>query len=1117
MKRRLATAVTSLLAAAAIVGGSVVLIGLILGYRPVVITSGSMAPSAPVGAVVIAHPADPSTVAIDDVLVMRSDGRPTVSHRVVDLQRSPSGHPLAVTRGDANPSVDPIPHQVSERDLVGRWVVPHIGRVLMVARSPLLVLLVVVTAVLVSAGLALRRIWSSSSGLVAGRVMGLMIIGITIVTSGVASALYGSSGAVGANLFTTADCYDGQPAGVQSGSLTMPTDGTINVPITSVDTSQSFLLFSTRSSGNRPANSQVRGQLATATTIEFHRLSGSPTPLPIVIEWSLVTYSCGVEVQRGVVSGPGGSSIDVPLTAVDPTTTFVTASQSTNPVNGTTGADDFVISELTGPTNLRIRAAATASIDADQTIAWQVVSFTAPGDAAVQRVGTTLSAGTGVVDLALATPVDPASTFVIGSMASPSSGSDIGERLVRVELLDSTTVRVERVVTTDEVEVDVQIVELGDGTTVQSGVIQLDPAESTGSITISAVDIARSTATSTVSGPGGLSHGATDQVADDILGEAAVTVRLDDPTTVTITRAATASTARFTWQVITWGGPNWADPQALFRQRIDVTAGAVDAPNGYTTPVTFDHRAMVDAGLATASGDDLRLWRFDGTAWTELDRVRDEGSGWNQTNTTIWFRTTAAIPSAATDTYWLYLGNDAAPLLDDPANVWLIDEPFDGSTLGVFEDRTGGTNWYGADPWTRRMVISIDASTVSTTLTDEVVLVDVTDADLAANAQSDGADLRFTAADGTTPLPHRIEAWNAGTGQIRAWVRVPSIDALSSTDIHLYYGAANAPRQDRPRLVWPGELAVWSNSDGVDPALDDASTNNRDGIDGGTALVSSPLTLPSGPLTIAASFDRSSIGGVDPLLVSQGDPTTTGVFDLGLDTTTSPGNTLGRFRGRFSGSVITLTTPPLPSGRQQLVVIIDASTVTLSVDGVAVDSAALSGATLDRIERSVDVHPDGEQVRLSSGAWSTARLGFAAANFADPGTVAAPGTPSGGSWFGQGPWIERRPVMIRPELTDGTLAGYPVRIQITDPGLAAGTQTDGDDFVFVDADGVTRLDHRIGSWNPGTGQLTAWVRVPTIDPASGASIFLYSDNPAAVDQSDPISLWGENAELVLNN
>ncbi len=762
---------------------------------------------------------------------------------------------------------------------------------------------------------------------------------------------------------------------------------------------------------------------------------------------------------------------------------------------------------------------------------------------------TTLAPGSSVATISLPSPVDPGSSFVLAATASPSSNPAIGDRLVRARLVDPTTVEVARFASGAAVEVNVQVVELLDGSTVRSGVLDLSPAQTTKSVTIPAVDAGRTSAFSTLMVPGSASGGATDQVGDDIVGEGSVTVTVTDASTITVERTASASSASFAWQAVTWGGPRWADLASPFRQRIDVTGGVVDAPDGYTTSLTFDHLALVDAGLALPSGDDVRIWRHDGLAWSQLDRVLDDDSSWNAADTTIWFRTREPVAAGQTVTYWMYFGDPAPPPpWDDPDQVWLLREGFEDGTLGVFEDRTGGSGWYRALPWTRRATVTVPAGAVDSDLTGQPVLVRVTDPDLGANAQPDASDIRFTASDGFTGLAHEVETFDSATGTLTAWVRVPMVSSVTDTTLYLYYGAADAPAQARPRQVWLDDLAVWNlarDPAGPAPTLDDSGNGNHDGLALGDAVLvagpsgsavaldgavdrleSAPFDLPDRPLTIAAWF-RADALGVDPVVVAQGDPATSGVFELAIDTTTVPGSPTARVRLRTGGSFAEISAGAITvGGWHHLAAVWDGSLLTLYLDGAAVGSVPAAGALPDGSSMPVVIGGDPagsrtleglvDQVRIGSGAWSPSRVSFVARQLTDPAATATVSAASVGTWFDQGDWSFRRPLTVDASKVAGPLTDYPLLVQLSDPQLGSGAQADGDDLVFVAADGVTRLDHQIESWDPGTGTLTAWVRMPVLDAATNR-LFLYLGNAGAVDQSDPIGVWGPDADLVLTN
>lgn len=1156
--RAAAGAVAALLIAAVMVLGA----GLLQGYRPVVITTGSMTPTASAGSVVIAQPAD--GVRMGDILVMRRDGRATVTHRVVEIERNTDGELYAITRGDANENIDAAPYPISGSELVGRWVVPGVGSALLALGSPVVGLAVVLAAVTVMVTTVLRRIWHRTdltpvdeepepavAAPTVGRPLRMRgaalatVIGVFLGGTGVAWSLYIGVASVGGNVFSSSECYDARLAGVQSGQVINTTSGIQSVSIAAVDPNASFLLFSVRSASNEPADSVVMGHLVGPTTLEFTRQSDAGAPPAITIEWSVVEYACGVSVQRGVVAGDNTSQIDVPITPVDPTTTFVTGSFAPAANSTDHQLDELQAYELVGGNTVRIRTDPAQSFPVTAGFSWQAITFTAPGDAAVQRATTTLGPGSGVTTIPLGFPVDPETTLVIASTTSPSTGNDVGERLVRVRLLDSTTVEVARSVTTDAVEVSVQVIELRDGSTVQRGIIDLAPAEFAASVTIAPVDLGRTVAVSTVISPGSLSGGSTDHVADDVVGEASAAVTLPNASTVSVERGSASSAASFPFQVITWGGPNWADPLSPFRQRIDITAGAVDSPNGYTTPLTLDHASLVSSGLALASGDDARIWRYDGAAWSELDRVLDENSGWNAADTTIWFRTQELIAATDTVSYWLYFGDPTPPaVLDDPDNVWLLNEGFEGGTLGRFEDRSGSTGWYRALPWTRRLTLTIDAAAVSTNLLDERVLVHLTEPDLTANAQVDGSDIRFTAADGTTPLPHDIESFDHGAGVLSAWVRVPVVSSSTDTTIHLLYGAADAPSQEDPRTAWSGTTAAWllgRDPSGAAPTLDDAAPGNHDGLalgnptlaaspsgpaidlDGTTdRLEAAPFDFSAAPFSVAAWFRADTVAS-DAVIVSQGDPTIAGVFDLGIDTAVSP---VGRFRLRAGGVSHSIAGGAITAGTwHHIAGVWDGSTATLYVDGVPIGSTATSGAAPDGSAIPVVLGGDAAgaatldgllaDVRIDAAAWSTSQISFRDANLRSPTSTVASGAPVGGTWFDQGDWTIRRPLTVDAGQVTGALTDYPLLVQVADLDLGANAQADGDDLVFTDADGLTRLDHEIESWNAGSGTLTAWVRLPSVDDVADTQLFLYLGNTSAVDQTDAVGVWGPNADLVL--
>jgi signal peptidase len=80
-------------------------IGPRFGYQVLVIRGGSMAPSIPLGAVVVIGRVDPTSVAVGDVVSIQTATGVIFTHRVIEIRSSPDG-PGFVVKGDANAEAD---------------------------------------------------------------------------------------------------------------------------------------------------------------------------------------------------------------------------------------------------------------------------------------------------------------------------------------------------------------------------------------------------------------------------------------------------------------------------------------------------------------------------------------------------------------------------------------------------------------------------------------------------------------------------------------------------------------------------------------------------------------------------------------------------------------------------------------------------------------------------------------------------------------------------------------------------------------------------------------------------------------------------------------------------
>ena len=188
----------------------------------------------------------------------------------------------------------------------------------------------------------------------------------------------------------------------------------------------------------------------------------------------------------------------------------------------------------------------------------------------------------------------------------------------------------------------------------------------------------------------------------------------------------------------------------------------------------------------------------------------------------------------------------------------------------------GDPGWYNTN-WLYRQKITIDSTRVSANMTDFPVLINLaSDSDLAGGAQNDGDDILFTASDETTKLSHEIEKFDGATGELVAWVKVPSLSSSTDTDIYMYYGNASVANQQDVTGTWNSSYeAVWHLSETGTAARYDSTASNYDGtpqnydgdeaatgqIDGADDLDGADDYLDMGDITELNSVSAFTISG----------------------------------------------------------------------------------------------------------------------------------------------------------------------------------------------------------------------------------------------------------------
>lgn len=167
--------------------------------------------------------------------------------------------------------------------------------------------------------------------------------------------------------------------------------------------------------------------------------------------------------------------------------------------------------------------------------------------------------------------------------------------------------------------------------------------------------------------------------------------------------------------------------------------------------------------------------------------------------------------------------------------------------------------WYDTD-WLYRKQISVDHTKVtgSSAHSNFPMLISITDTNVRDNAQADGYDILFTD-ENDTKLAHEIETYNSSTGELIAWVKVPSLKHNEATILYMYYGNAGASNQQNVTSVW--------SDYGMVQHLEETTTGNTDFKD------STSNDNDSTVVNMGAGSDADAIGKINGAVELDGSAT----------------------------------------------------------------------------------------------------------------------------------------------------------------------------------------------------------------------------------------------------
>ncbi len=470
--------------------------------------------------------------------------------------------------------------------------------------------------------------------------------------------------------------------------------------------------------------------------------------------------------------------------------------------------------------------------------------------------------------------------------------------------------------------------------------------------------------------------------------------------------------------------------------------------------------------------------------------------------------------------------------------------------------------------------ITIQSSQVSADLTDFPVMFSLTDPDLRTTANggnvenANGYDIAFQATDGT-PLDFQTESYDATTGELVVWVKIPALSSSIDTEIEMLYGNSSVSSDQSTGSVWSsGFSGVWHmNNDPSTSPLEDASGNGVAGQSGGSMTSTDVVTGKVGDAMdfdgtndyfALANLNYSGVGTLPQLTVSAWVNTTfnNGAFNgnwsiLDFDRSeyfnvyvhgdgrvgfsTKGGNTDDFFAGS-AGDVNDGTwhfVTAVYDGTDKMIYIDGtlASTQTNPHGGSALGTANTRyGLIGDGSEASSfnggknNRYYEGllDEVRYSEMVRSADWIGTEYNNQNSPGTFYSVGTQNA---FTDDcncyTYKYKKDITIQASQISGSGShtDFPVLVSFTDADLisvANGGHVESDmgyDVVFKNTSG-TLLDHQMEKYNPATGEYVAWVRIPSLSTSINTTIEVWYGNTGILSDQSTASVWNSDYNAV---
>ncbi|MEM9327179.1 MAG: DUF2341 domain-containing protein [Bacteroidota bacterium] len=473
---------------------------------------------------------------------------------------------------------------------------------------------------------------------------------------------------------------------------------------------------------------------------------------------------------------------------------------------------------------------------------------------------------------------------------------------------------------------------------------------------------------------------------------------------------------------------------------------------------------------------------------------------------------------------------------------WIQTEYFNqndpGSTISVGGEELSGGSVIDDYTYTRRIIINSDNVFGSSPHVDFPVMISLTTDDLRSTANggrvesASGFDIIFSDEFESIVFDHEIDSYDPVTGEYIAWVRIPSLPTDVDTEIRMHYGNSDATNPSTSN-TWSSnyESVFHLSSESAVIDSEDGSAVTNDGATTTTGVIGNALdfvtsesdridlgqtyhTELANAMTLSAWVNIDDVSQ-DNAIIGQFSFPPESSYLLWMDT---DGGDSFAFGAATSGSLDRTGENSGVSAIQDtwhyVVGTWDGSTIAVYVDGELEDSDPLSG-TLDvqSIRAAIgDNGVDNTHTRFMDGQIDEVRIG-SVANSADWIKTEYFNQNDPSTFYtvldNSSDYAYQKQITIDSDRVFGTVAhaDFPALVSITDLDLRSTgnggfvESTNGHDIIFTADDQETVLDHQLESYNATTGEVVAWVRIPSLSPNTDTDFYIFYGQSGATDPS----------------